>query len=133
MIIGVGIDIVKTARIAKLLEKFGSKFENKIFTKNEISWAQERSNQQVKINFYAKRFAAKEAFSKAIGLGIGRGVDFLDIEIINDKNGRPKLKLQDGARKFLQKYLGKNGFKIDVSLSDEGDMACAVVTICEVY
>jgi len=88
MILGVGTDLISVNRIQNLIFKFKEKFEEKIFTPNEIAKAQ-----KIKISdddflprakFYAKRFAAKEAFSKALGLGIGRGVDFKDIEIDND-------------------------------------------------
>jgi len=129
MIIGIGIDIVKIDRIARLINNFGDKFENKIFTVGEIVIANQKLNIATKISYYAKRFAAKEAFSKAIGLGIGRGVNFVDIEIINDKNGKPKIKLTTAAKQFLQKHLKHNNFKIDLSMTDERDIAQAIVII----
>ena len=129
MIIGIGIDIVKTERIANLLNNFGNKFEQRIFTTNEITKGNQKSNLITKATYYAKRFAAKEAFSKAIGLGIGRGVNFVDIEIINDKNGKPKIKLTPLSKQFLQKYLNQNNFQIDLSMTDEKDIAQAIVII----
>ena len=129
MIIGIGIDIVKTVRIKKILDKFGHNFEKRIFTESEISDANNKSNVQAKINYYAKRFAAKEAFSKAIGLGIGRGINFVDIEVINNKNGRPKIKLTTKSKIFLQKYLNHDSLKIDLSMTDETDIAQAIVII----
>jgi holo-[acyl-carrier protein] synthase len=129
MIIGVGFDIVKTNRIARLLKEFGSKFENKIFTKNEVGIASSKTNADFKTQFYAKRFAAKEAFSKATGLGIGRGVNFVDIEVMNDQNGKPKIRLNSKAKDFLQKNFNHNSFKIDLSLTDEEGLAGAFVIL----
>jgi holo-[acyl-carrier protein] synthase len=129
MIIGVGIDIVNISRIEKAINKFGNHFEKKIFTIGEILTANQKTNPKIKINYYAKRFAAKEAFSKAIGLGIGRGINFTDIEIINDSNGKPKIKLTTKAKQFLQKYLNQNNFKIDLSMADEQEIAQAIVII----
>jgi len=128
MIIGVGIDIVNINRIQKVLTKFGNHFETRIFTTGEILTANQK-NSKLKTNYYAKRFAAKEAFSKAIGLGIGRGINFTDIEIINDSNGKPKIKLTTKAKQFLQKYLNQNNFKIDLSMADEQEIAQAIVIV----
>ncbi len=128
MIIGVGIDIVNVNRIQKVLAKFGNHFETKVFTTGEILAANQK-NSKLKINYYAKRFAAKEAFSKAIGLGIGRGINFTDIEIINDANGKPKIKLTTKAKQFLQKHLNQNNLKIDLSMTDEKEIAQAIVIV----
>ncbi len=132
MIIGIGTDIVEISRIGESLQRFGEKFESRVFTVNEILIAKEKSNLEMRINYYAKRFAAKEAFSKAIGLGIGRGVDFIDIEIINDEKGKPKIKLMNNARQFLQKHFGFDDFKIDLSLADTKDLAQAFVVISKI-
>ena len=129
MIIGIGIDIVEINRIGESLKRFGDKFERRVFTTGEILIAISKGNLAIKTNYYAKRFAAKEAFSKAIGLGIGRGINFTDIEIINDSNGKPKIKLTTSAKQFLQKHLNQNNFKIDLSMSDTKDIAQAIVII----
>ena len=129
MIIGIGIDIVEISRIGKALGRFGDKFEQRVFTVGEILIANKKANPAIKNNYYAKRFAAKEAFSKAIGLGIGRGINFTDIEVINDGNGKPKIKLTSDAKQFLQKHLNQNNFKIDLSMSDTRDIAEAIVII----
>ena len=129
MIIGIGIDIVEINRIGESLKRFGDKFERRVFTTGEILIAISKGNLAIKTNYYAKRFAAKEAFSKAIGLGIGRGINFTDIEIINDSNGKPKIKLTTSAKQFLQKHLNQNNFKIDLSVSDTRDIAQAIVII----
>ncbi|MDA0901811.1 MAG: holo-ACP synthase [Proteobacteria bacterium] len=132
MIIGVGIDIVNIDRIANLLLKFGDKFERKTFTKGEIERAnrfKDDDKMQLKAKYYAKRFAAKEAFSKAIGLGIGRGVDFLDIEITNNANGKPEIALSDKAQNFVKAHFKISQFKIDLSLSDEPPIAQAITIL----
>lgn len=129
MIIGVGVDIIETSRIAKSIDDFGDKFLNRIFTKNEIAIADQKSNLKIKINYYAKRFAAKEAFSKATGLGIGRGFDFTDIEITNDENGKPEIKLSEKSKEFLKQHFGIADFKIDVSMSDTKDFAESFVIL----
>lgn len=129
MIIGIGIDIVEINRISKLLEKFGNKFEKRVFTFGEILKAASKPNLRTKAQFYAKRFAAKEAFSKAIGLGIGRGINFNDIEVINDAQNKPKIMLTNQAKAFLQKHLNQSNFKIDLSMTDETNIAQAIVVI----
>ncbi|MES2677581.1 MAG: holo-ACP synthase [Pseudomonadota bacterium] len=134
MIIGIGIDIVEIGRIGESLQCFGDRFEKRVFTSGEILIANSKGNLAkgnlaIKTSYYAKRFAAKEAFSKAIGLGIGRGINFTDIEIINDASGKPKIKLTTIAKQFLQKHLNQNNFKIDLSMSDTKDIAQAIVII----
>jgi len=128
MILGVGIDVVNISRIEDLLKKFDKKFENKIFTKDEIKTANKLEKDK-KIKFYAKRFAAKEAFSKAIGLGIGRGINFIDIEVINDKNGKPDIKLSKSAKLFLKQHFKKLDCRINLSLTDDMPIAQAIVII----
>ena len=90
MILGIGSDVVSIVRIEEAENQFKEKFLQRIFTKNEINSGLKKSLPK---NFFAKRFAAKEAFSKAIGLGIGRGINFADIEIVNDDFGKPEIKI----------------------------------------
>ena len=127
MILGIGSDIVEIARIFKAIEKFGDKFLTKIFTSNEIIAAQNKSFK--KNAFYAKRFAAKEAFSKACGTGIGRGINFNDIEVFNDDFGKPKIKILNNKNSVLQKLFGCKNFAIHLSISDEKSLAQAFVII----
>ncbi len=124
MILGIGIDIVSVSRIERLLKEFGNKFERKVFTDFEI--LQIKKNKAV---FYAKRFAAKEAFSKALGLGIGRGIDFLDIEIYNDKQGKPLLRILNGKEQFVKEHFKVNDFATHLSLTDESELAQAQVIL----
>lgn len=133
MIIGVGTDLVSVGRIEHMMQQFGDKFSGKIFTDSEV----ERAN-QIKITkdnilpralFYAKRFAAKEAFAKAIGLGIGRGIDFKDIEVQNDDLGKPSIKILNDKESFLQKHFNCEKFAIHLSITDENPLASAIVII----
>lgn len=124
MILGIGIDTVSIKRVSNLILKFDNKFKDKIFTQSEISKSKGKN-----IAFYAKRFAAKEAFSKALGLGIGRGVDFKDIEIDNDKLGKPFITILNEKEDFIRKHFKVENFTIHLSLSDETDSALAMVTI----
>lgn len=129
MILGIGIDTVSVKRIKELVLKFGEKFENKIFTEAEIIKAKNRENASLQALFYAKRFAAKEAFSKALGLGIGRGVDFKDIEIDNDKLGKPIIIILNKKEEFIKQHFVVKNLVVHLSLSDEADNALAMVTI----
>lgn len=126
--LGLGTDLTSASRIAELIEKFGKKFETRIFTASEILEANKIANPKKRAMFYAKRFAAKEAFSKATGLGIGRGINFLDIEISNDQFGKPFINILNGKEKFLRDFF-KTDFVINLSLSDEKSFALATVVI----
>ncbi len=129
MILGIGIDTISVNRIESLILKFGEKFQEKIFTENEINKSKLKNTPLQQTLFYAKRFAAKEAFSKALGLGIGRGVDFKDIEVENDNYGKPSIKILNQKDQFIKKYFNVNSFNIHISLSDSKDSAIAMVTI----
>ncbi|MDJ1257128.1 MAG: holo-ACP synthase [Candidatus Midichloria sp.] len=119
MIIGVGCDIVKISRISDLLKEYGMSFKEKIFTEGEINLGQ-KLDELLQASYYAKRFAAKEAFSKALGTGIGNGLDFLDIEVINNELGAPKINCQKLGNKLAH-----------LSLSDEWEFAIAYVIVEE--
>jgi len=125
MIIGIGIDIIDIRRIDKTIKKFGFRFINKCFLNSEINKSKTRKKST---ESYAKRYAAKEACSKALGTGLARGVFWKDIEVINDKFGKPKIILHNKAKKLLNKFNYKNP-NIEVSLSDERDYAIANVII----
>ena len=123
-IIGNGVDIIKNSRINNSLKIKG--FLNRIFTEKEIQQGKKLKN---KINFYAKRFAAKEAFVKAIGTGFRSEINFIDIEIKNYKNGKPYILLSKKLNIFLQKKFKIKKYKISLSLSDEKDYSIAFVVI----
>ena len=123
-IIGNGVDIIKNSRIKSSLKIKG--FLNRIFTKKEIKQGKKLKN---KINFYAKRFAAKEAFVKAIGTGFRSDINFIDIEIKNYKNGKPYISLSKKLKNFLKKKFKIQKFKVFLSLSDEKEYSIAFVVI----
>lgn len=133
MILGVGTDLTSVKRIERLMEQFQLKFAEKIFTKNEIARAAKikvsPENLEPRSRFFAKRFAAKEAFAKALGLGIGRGIDFKDIEVENDALGKPSIKILNGKKTFLKKHFGCKNFVVHLSLTDEKSLASAFVVI----
>lgn len=113
------------------MDKYQDPFLQKILTQKENHTAKEikSKNHQKFIRFCAKRFAAKEAFSKAIGLGIGRGVNFNDIEISNDQLGKPQITLLNKKDVFLKDHLNCQKFFIHLTITDELDMASATVII----
>ncbi|HWP25543.1 MAG TPA: holo-ACP synthase [Xanthobacteraceae bacterium] len=130
MILGIGSDITDVRRIAKVIERHGDRFLDRIFTPLERKRAESRKN---RIETYAKRFAAKEACAKALGTGLRAGVWWRDIGVINLSSGRPTMQLTGGALARL-KALTPEGFeaRIDVTITDEGPMAQAFVIISAV-
>lgn len=125
MIIKHGVDIVNIKRIKLLYAKYNAKFLHKIFTLNEITYA--TNNNIVNISTLAKRFAAKEAFAKALGQGIGN-LAFKDIEVINNKFGAPYVVI---SKKICTLLGVKSACKVQcsLSLSDDNNMAIASVVI----
>ena len=122
-IYGIGTDIVNVARIKKTLKN--KKLLKRLFSKSEILRCSKLVNRN---NCYAKRFAAKEAFSKALGTGISNGINFNEIIVLNEKNGKPYIELQGTTKlKFNKKF--KKKAIIFLSLSDEKNYAVAFVTI----
>jgi holo-[acyl-carrier protein] synthase len=127
MIIGLGSDIVDVRRIAQVIERHGERFLGRIFTSAERSKAESRANA---VETYAKRFAAKEACAKALGTGLRRGVFWRDMGVINLPGGRPTIKLTGGALERLRAITPAGcEARIDVSLTDEGPTAQAIVVI----
>ena len=123
-IIGIGIDIVKNNRLEKLVKK--KNFVDRVFTNNEQKYSSKLKN---KINYYSKRFAAKEAFSKATGFGISKNLHFKDIEIKNNKKGKPSIILKKSTTFYLKKKFKVKSFKTNLSLSDEKNYSIAYVII----
>ncbi|MDB0003583.1 holo-ACP synthase, partial [Alphaproteobacteria bacterium] len=99
MIVSTGIDIIDIRRIKKTIEKYEFKFKKRCFHIGEINKSEARLKS---VESYAKRYAAKEACAKALGTGLARGVFWKDIEVMNDKFGKPKIKLHNNALKFLK-------------------------------
>tara|TARA_Y100000766_G_scaffold241945_1_gene220057 strand:- start:183 stop:566 length:384 start_codon:yes stop_codon:yes gene_type:complete len=123
-IYGIGTDIANIDRIKKSLKN--KDFIDRLFHKNEVKKC---NNQINKANCYAKRFAAKEAFSKAIGTGISKGINFNEIIVHNIKSGKPNIKLLGNTKKVVNKILNKKKFNIFLSLSDDKPFAVATVVI----
>ena len=123
LIHGKGSDIVDVIRIKKALKK--KNFKKRIFSSSEIKYIENNTN---KIPSYAKKFAAKEAFSKALGTGISGGISFNEISINNDKNGKPEVALLGNTNKVVKKIIKKN-YKIFLTITDEQRYAFATVII----
>ncbi|WP_421865632.1 holo-ACP synthase [Motiliproteus sp.] len=123
MIIGIGTDIVQIARIDASSDRLGEKFAARILTPDELQQWQEHARPTV---FLAKRFAVKEAASKALGTGIGRGVSWQHFHIDHNEWGAPQLRLSDGAAERAEQ-LGVN--RIHLTLSDEQDHVVAFVVL----
>ena len=122
-ILGIGVDIVENSRIRKCLKN--KLFQKRIFSTSEISYAKKIKD---KTSYFSKRFAAKEAFAKALGTGISKGVSFHEISINNNKNGAPFIELL-GNTKTITRNLIKGKKNIYLSLSDEKKYALAMVVI----
>jgi len=121
-IIGIGVDIIDNLRIKKLIKN--KMFLNKIFTNNEIFLSKKIIN---KPSYFAKRFAAKEAFSKSLGTGFINGLFFKDISIINDKLGKPSFHINNKLRKLIKKKFKIKKFNFLLSMSDEKKYSLAFV------
>ena len=123
-ILGIGVDIVENKRLKKLLKN--ESFLKRIYGKKEIELSKKIKN---KINFFAKRFAAKESFAKSLGTGIRKELNFKDIQILNDKIGKPYyLKTKKISKIIYNKYKTKM-FDLFLSISDEKDYSVAFTII----
>ena len=125
IIFGTGIDVIDSTRIKKAFKK-NIKFKKKIFTLKEINYCKKKKNQ---FNCYANRFAAKEAFVKALGTGISNGLKFNEIEVYKDNQGKPYIKIHGKSLKIVYKILKKKNFMIFLSLSDQKNLSIALVII----
>ena len=123
-ILGIGVDIVSNLRIKKSIKD--NLFINRVFSKSEIYQSKKTQN---KSNYFSKRFAAKEAFMKALGTGFRYNVNFKDISVINNKEGKPELKITNNIKKLLINRLKVKKFNLFISLSDEKIYSIAFVVI----
>jgi holo-[acyl-carrier protein] synthase len=123
MICGIGIDLVENGRLEKIIEKWGIKFLNRVFSAGEIQYCGKHIQSST---HYGARFAAKESFLKALGIGLGMGVKLSDIEVIHDKNGKPFLELHGGAKVQIER---REITKIHLSLTHTKQYATAVVLL----
>ena len=134
MIIGIGSDLIDITRVAKVIERHGDRFLDRIFTEAERARAQRRAkSEKMVVATFAKRFAAKEACSKALGTGIRQGVWWRDMGVINLPGGKPSMKLTGGALARLQALTPPSHYaQIDLSITDDWPMAQAFVIISAV-
>ena len=123
-ILGIGTDIVKNARFKFLIKK--KNFINRNFGKKEIKLSQKLSN---KFNFFSKRFAAKEAFAKSLGTGFRNNLNLKDIEILNDKMGKPFYIKSKKIDKIINKIFKTKKYNLFLSISDEKDYSIAFTII----
>jgi len=127
MIIGIGNDMIDIRRIEQSLEKYGDRFTNRVFTSIEREKSDKRAN---RVASYAKRFAAKEACSKALGTGFSNKVFMSDIGVVNAPTGKPSLELTGGAADYLLKITPINHIPdIQLTITDDFPWAQAIVII----
>jgi holo-[acyl-carrier protein] synthase len=127
-IIGIGSDLCNIDRIQKSLDRFGERFTNRVFTEIERAKAERRPF--TRAGTYAKRFAAKEAFSKAVGTGFKRGVFMKDIGVVNKPSGEPTLQLSGGAKERLDALTPPgHASHIHLTMTDDHPFALAFVVI----
>jgi len=123
-ILGIGVDIVENIRIHKSLKNIS--FIKRVFSNTEIFLAKNITNKK---SYYSKRFAAKEAFSKAIGTGFRDNLNFKDITIINDKLGKPSFVVTDKIKQIVKKQFKMSSFDFFLSISDEKKYSIAYVIL----
>ena len=123
-IIGIGVDIVDNSRIQKKIKN--KNFIKRIFSKKEINHSKKLNN---KVNFFSKRFAAKESLTKAIGTGFRKNLNFSDITIVNDKYGKPSYELNHKVKKLIYSKFKVKKIKISLSLADEKKYSIAFSVI----
>src|SRR5262245_23970217 len=127
MMIGIGSDLIDIRRIEAVIERHGERFLNRIFTEAERRKCDRRANRAAS---YARRFAAKEACSKALGTGFRRGVYWRDLGVVNLPSGQPTLRLTGGALRRLQEITPPGmRVRVDLTMTDEPPLAQATVII----
>ena len=130
MILGLGNDIIDIRRVEKTIERYGERFLLRVFTDIERTKSDRRA---LRAASYAKRFAAKEACSKALGTGFRRGVYWRDMGVVNLPSGRPTLELTGGAERVLRELTpAGHGVRIDLTITDDFPTAQAIVIISAV-
>jgi holo-[acyl-carrier protein] synthase len=123
-ILGIGVDIVKNSRVSKSLKN--NHFIKRIFSNTEILIANKIKDKK---GYYSKRFAAKEAFAKALGTGFRDGLNFKDIEVVNDKLGKPYFVVSSKIKNLIKKKKKLKNFNLFLSISDEKEYSIAFTII----
>lgn len=127
MILGIGNDIIDSARIEASMARFGARFLNRIFTPQERRIGGNRPQPHT---YFAKRFAAKEAFFKALGTGLSNGLSWQDVEILNDPQGAPFVQVTGATKRYLLGRVARfEDLRIHISLSDTATLAQAYVIL----
>lgn len=124
-LLGIGIDVVEVQRIGSSMDEFGDKFLHRIFTKTEQEYCQSQKRPAI---HYAARFAAKEAIAKAFGTGIGKEISWLDMEILRQPSGEPKVKMSGDGKEYAEK-LKVVDIKISLTHAEHYAAANAVVLV----
>ena len=128
MLLGLGNDVVSVKRIKNSYQRFGKRLENRIYTTAEIKLIWERGSPCFKT--LSSRWAAKEAFVKALGTGFRKGISWKDISVLNNSNGKPELVIRGQAKVCLNSMLTANKSPIiHISISDEKEIVNAIVII----
>ena len=127
-ILGIGVDIIDNKRIKKSIKS--SKFKSRIYSSKELKLSKKTRN---KVAFFSKRFAAKEAFSKALGTGFSSKLNFKDIEITNDKKGMPRYVENKKIKKIVKKIYKIKKFNFFLSISDEKEYSTAFAIIQSIW
>ena len=122
--LGIGVDIINNSRIKRSI--INKKFLTRVFSNTEINNSKKTSN---KTGYFSKRFAAKEAFSKALGTGLRKGLNFNDISIINDRYGKPFIKINPKLNNIFNKRFKTKKIKVFLSISDEKNHSVAFVVL----
>lgn len=123
MIYGIGIDLVENDRMNNIIQKWGDKFLCRVFSEREIAYCGRHAQAYI---HYGARFAVKESFLKAIGIGLGRGVKLNEIEVVNEESGKPELMLHGGAQEHI---VGAGIEKIHLSITHTKSYASAMVLL----
>lgn len=123
MVLGIGTDLAEVGRIRNSIERYGDRFLNRVFTPAERAYSSSKANAAER---FAARFAAKEAGMKAIGTGWSRGVTWKDFEVVNERSGRPTLRLTGAAERIAEEFGVK---RISISLTHTAEMAFAVIIL----
>ena len=119
-VLGIGVDLIKNKRISVLIKNHD--FIKRIFSKKEILFSRNKKN---KVNYFAKRFAAKESFAKSLGIGIRKNLNFKNIEILNDKLGKPYYSKNKSINTLIYKRFKVAKYNLFLSISDEKDYSIA--------
>lgn len=133
MILGIGTDLLDESRIKKVFEKFENRTLKKFLSSEEINIFGSIEDETKKINFVAKRFSAKESMLKAMGIGLGRGLELKDISIMNNEQGKPYIKCNSVAEKFISDFYKKDikNIKFVLSITDEKNLINTITIVSE--